>query len=268
MPATPGKPGQKPGVSLPESTTPTPAEDVRALVRLAMTASLASLDQATGHPYASLVLTATTPDGTPLLLISRLARHTRNILGDPRASLLFDGTQGSADPLAGGRATLIGHVVPVEESSIDTARRRFLARHPEAEGYADFADFGFYALRTVAAHYVGGFGRIVELQAADILLDTTGAEALLAAEADFLARMNADHAESIAHYATARLGQPADSWRMSGIDPDGADLTAGRHAARLSFAKRVMNPDDARRTLADLAGAVQGASPRGPEGLT
>ncbi len=253
---------------MPSHSGPTPAEDVRALVRNATTASLASLDLATGHPYASLVLTATAPDGRPLLLVSRLARHTRNILADPRSSLLVDGTSGSADPLAGGRATLIGQLAPVAGEMTGMARQRFLARHPNAEGYAGFADFGFYAFTPECAHYIGGFGRIVEVEAGDILVDTAGAESLLAAEAGIVAQMNADHADAINLYATALLGEPADSWRMSGIDPDGADLTAGRRAARLSFSKRVCNPDDARRTLADLAHAARGASPRAPEGLT
>lgn len=260
-----GKPGQSAGAA----QKPTPAEDVRALTRRASTGALATTDQATGHPYASLVTTATAADGTPLMLLSGLARHTRNLLADPRASLLVDGTAGSADPLAGGRATVIGRIARLTEAgAVSAARARFLARHPEAEGYADFADFGFFALVPERAHYIGGFGRIVDVTAGEILIDTRGAEALMEAEASILAHMNADHAETIALYAKRLLGQPSDSWRMTGIDPEGLDLTAGRRSARLIFAKRVTNPDDARRTLADLAHAARGASPQAPEGLT
>jgi putative heme iron utilization protein len=252
-----GKPGQT-AVTAPQ---PTPAEDVRALTRRALTGSLATLDQATGHPYASLVLVATAADGAPLLLLSGLARHTRNLMADSRASLLVDGTAGSGDPLAGGRATLIGHITPLEGSHAARARTRFLARHPASAGYADFADFGFFALVPERAHYVGGFGRIVEVPAHDILVDTRGAEALLAAEADILAQMNEAHAAALSRYAKRRFCQDADSWRMSGIDTEGLDLVADGTSARLVFAKRVVNPDDACHAIADLAVQHEGLHP-------
>lgn len=258
----------KSGQSGEAARQPTPAEDVRALTRCALTASLATIDQATGYPYASLVTTATACDGTPVMLLSSLARHTRNLLADSRASLLVDGTAGSADPLAGGRATLIGRVSRVADGSAAAARTRFLARHPEAESYADFADFGFFALAPERAHYVGGFGRIIEISGGEIVTSTAGAEALIEAESDIVSHMNEDHFDAVRLYATHLLGQPDDSWRMTGIDPNGADLAAVRRTARLNFAKRVTNPDDARRTLADLARAARGASPRGDEGLT
>ena len=132
------------------------------LIRTALKASLATLDRATGHPYASLILVATEPDGAPVFLISRLALHTRNLEKDPRASLLIDGTGGLGDPLTGGRLTLMGEARP---SASPTALRRFLARHPSAEGYAGFADFSIYALEVASGHYIGGFGRIVDLAA-------------------------------------------------------------------------------------------------------
>src|SRR5262245_49596702 len=117
---------------------PEPAVAARHILRTALKGSLATLDHQTGHPYASLVLTATEPDGSPILLISRLARHTRNLEADARASLLLDATNGLGDPLAGGRLTLVGNARPTPDAA---ALARFLARHPSAEGYAQFADF-------------------------------------------------------------------------------------------------------------------------------
>lgn len=223
------------------------------MVRRGLTAALATFDRATGHPYVSLVLVATTPAGEPLLLLSGLARHTHNLRANSRASLLFDGTSGSADPLAGGRATLIGRVLSRDGA---WARDRFLSRHPSASAYADFADFGFHALAVQGAHFIGGFGRIVELTAADVLIATAGAETLLAAEPEIVAHMNQQHAAAVAHYATEVLGEPVDAWRMTGIDPEGADLVAGARTTRLSFAGRAATPQDARRELAHLAGAA------------
>ena len=167
----------------PSGASATPAEPApasRTLIRTALKASLATLDRATGHPYASLVLVATEPDGTPVFLISRLALHTRNLEKDPRASLLIDGTGGLGNPLTGGRLTLMGEARP---STSPTALRRFLARHPSAEGYAGFADFSVYALEIAGGHYIGGFGRIVDLAPTALLTDTADAGALIAGRA-------------------------------------------------------------------------------------
>ena len=167
----------------PSSQPATPAEPApasRRLIRTALKASLATLDRVTGHPYASLILVATEPDGAPVFLISRLALHTRNLEKDPRASLLIDGTGGLGDPLTGGRLTLMGEARP---SDSPTARRRFLARHPSAEGYAGFADFSIYALEVASGHYIGGFGRIVDLAPAALMTDTADAGALIEARA-------------------------------------------------------------------------------------
>ena len=127
-----------PAKSAPKAT---PAESVKKLLREARKASLATLDRQNGGPYASLVTLATAADGAPLMLISRLAIHTQNILSDPRSGLLIDGTSPEGDPLAGGRVSLMGRVAITENAN---EKRRFLARHPEAEMYAAFTDFAFY----------------------------------------------------------------------------------------------------------------------------
>lgn len=228
----------------------TPAGSARAIVRAALKASLATLDRASGHPYASLVLVATEPSGAPVLLLSRLALHNQNLAGDPRASLLFDATDGAADPLSGARVTLIGHCAPTD---CGTARRRFLARHPSAEMYADFADFSFFALTVERAHLVGGFGRIVGLGAGDLQSDVADAAALVDAEPALLDAINARHATTLARLA-ARPPADADlAWRACGIDPDGVDLVAGPAGARIAFAERVTSPAAALAALAARA---------------
>ena len=81
-------------------------------------------------------------------------------------------------------------------------RRRYLARQPEAEMFAGFADFAFYRIAISAAHLVAGFGRIVDLKPQDVLLDIAGADDLLAAEERASAHMNEDHADALRLYAT------------------------------------------------------------------
>ena len=229
----------------------------RAMVRAALKGALATVHKVSGHPYASLVLTATDADGAPILLISKLAVHTQNLSADPRASLLIDATGTEADPMEGARVTLIGEARPTESA---TARTRFLARHPSAAGYADFPDFGFFTLRPESAHYIGGFGKIVDLPAADLAVSLEGAEGLVAAEPGIVSHMNADHADAIALYATKLLGAAPGAWRMTGIDPEGCDLVLGSRGLRLPFETRITDATAARHELVRLVGVARSSA--------
>lgn len=221
---------------------------VRRLIRSQDRASLATLLAGDGTPYASLVLYATLPDATPILLLSALAEHTKNLKTDPRASLLVDGTAGLADPLTGARATLVGRL---EEIEGDLAQPRYLARHPSSETYVGFGDFRFYALKPARAHFVAGFGRIHWIDAADILQPP--ASALTERETDIVDHMNEDHTEAVGLYATRLLGRTGTGWRMTGIDAEGADLRRDGEVARLEFAARIEDAEAARRELVRLA---------------
>ena len=163
------------------------------LLREARSGALASLIPPNGDPYCSLVNVATAADGAPLLLMSKLAVHTKNILADARVSLMLDERK-EGDPLEGARVMLMGRIA---QNSEPGARQAYLRRHPEAEQFADFADFAFYRITIEKAHLVAGFGRIVDLGPRDILTDLAGAEALVEAEAEAIAHMNADHEDAL-----------------------------------------------------------------------
>lgn len=243
------------------ATDPDPARDARSLVRSALKGSLATLARDGGGPYASLVTVATEPDGTPIVLISRLAVHTQNILADPRVSLMIDGTNPFGDPLAGGRISLQGRMVP---ATSDTHRRRFLARHPGAAMYAGFADFQFYVLAVERAHFIGGFGRILDLERDEVLLDADSAAALAIHEPDIVSHMNEDHADAVALYAaeSGDDGAAASRWQMTGVDPEGFDLASDGQAKRIPFSKLALTPNDVRVELVRLAKSLKGAPGR------
>jgi putative heme iron utilization protein len=224
-----------------------PVRVAKQLMREACIGALASL-RPDGAPYASLVTVATLPDGAPLLLLSRLARHSENIGRDPRVSLLLDG-RGADDPLAGARISIAGRTVRIDDA---VARRRFLARHPEAAGYAGFADFSYWRIEIEGAHLVAGFGRIVDLESEQLITKIDDASQLLAAEEGALAHMNRDHADAIALYATRLLGAEAGEWRVIGIDPEGCDLMLNERVRRLEFSERVQEPNQLRKILAAL----------------
>jgi putative heme iron utilization protein len=225
-----------------------PVRAAKRLVREARIGALASLT-ADRAPYASLVTVATAADNSPLLLLSRLARHTENIRRDPRVSLLIDERRG-ADPLSGARVSIAGQIAPTDEAS---AKRRFLARHPSASGYATFADFGFWRVEIESAHLIAGFGSIVDIERDQILTATEDAADLLAAEESALAHMNQDHREAIGLYATRLLEAVPGTWKIIGIDPEGCDLMVGETVRRLDFPQRVISAAEWRKMIVALA---------------
>jgi len=141
----------------------TPAAIARDLFRKAERAALATLAEG-GSSYASLVLVAEAKDGAPVLLISDLAEHAKNLSRDPRGSLLIDGTAALADPLTGPRMTLMGHLA---KSGDPDLKARFVARHPSAATYAGFKDFATWRMEVERAHLVEGFGQIYWIEGAD-----------------------------------------------------------------------------------------------------
>jgi heme iron utilization protein len=232
-----------------------PAVAAKKLLREGRSAALATLMPASGDPYCSLVNVATAADGAPLLLISRLAVHTKNILADPRVSVMIDERK-AGDPLQGGRVMLMGTAATTDDPE---ARRRYLDRQPEAEMFAGFADFAFYRVTLKAAHLVAGFGRIIDLKPQEILTETADAAELVAAEPRILAHMNADHADAVRLYATKVLGAPDGAWRCVGCDPEGLELQLDRTALRLPFPQRVHAPDALRQVLKQMADEARAA---------
>jgi putative heme iron utilization protein len=229
-----------------------PGRLARSLLRRSRQGALATLMARSGDPYCSLVNVASDADGAPVLLISRLAVHTRNIAGDSRVSLMLD-ERAEGDPLEGARIMLAGRAEQAVGDDIAALRRRYLNAHPSAEVFVEFKDFSFFKIRPSGAHLVAGFGRIVDLEPEQFLTDISGAAALLAAEQGAIDHMNADHREATNLYATRLLGAEAADWCCTGCDPDGLDLQAGGKTLRLDFPERVTGPGELRKMLVKLA---------------
>jgi putative heme iron utilization protein len=232
-----------------------PKASAKKLMRESRSGALGTLMAGSGDPYCSLVNVATAANGAPLLLISQLAVHTKNILADPRVSLMLDERK-EGDPLQGARVMLMGTASKTDSAD---ARRRYLAQQPEAEMFAGFGDFAFYEIKLKGAHLVAGFGRIVDLKPADLLTDLAGAEALVAAESEVIEHMNADHAETCRLYATKLLGAADGDWRCVGCDPEGLDLQHERVGLRLPFPQRVTQPGALRAVLKQMADQARAA---------
>jgi hypothetical protein len=202
------------------------------------------------------VTVATDLDGAPLLLMSTLSAHVRNLERDPRCSILL-AQGGRGDPLAHPRLTVMGTAARSAEARV---RERFLARHPKARLYADFGDFSFWRVDLAGGHLNGGFARAMNLDAAQLATDLAGAEGLVEAESGAVAHMNEDHRDALALYARRLAGAPAADWRATGLDPEGMDLAAGDLTARVAFPRRVTGPGDLRRLLKDMADEARAKS--------
>jgi putative heme iron utilization protein len=224
----------------------------RSLLRRSRQGALATLMPGSGDPYGSLVNVASNWDGSPILLISRLALHTRNILGDPRVSLML-AERAESDPLEGARIMLAGRAEQAGGRDQPILRRRYLNAHPSAEVFVNFKDFSFFRIIPAATHLVAGFGRIVDLTPGQFLTDISDADALLEAEQGAIEHMNADHRDAMKLYATRLLGAEQADWRCTGCDPDGMDMQSGAKALRLDFPERVTNGTALRKMLVRLA---------------
>ena len=234
--------------------TPTHAERARTLVARIPTGTLCTLAlEPQGYPYGSFV-TVAFDEGNPIFLISGLAEHTKNLEGDPRASLMVAET-GAGDPLANGRVTMLGPCTRVEGDD-GRARAAFLAVHPNAAYYADFRDFAFWKLRVNAIRYIGGYGRMSWITQED--WQAAEADPLAPYAAGAIAHMNADHADAMVLYCKA-FSKATDltSATMSGVDRYGFDMSAktpeGPRPIRVAFARPVTTPDELRAALVAMA---------------
>lgn len=236
------------------SPRPTPAEAARTLVAQRRIAALASLSE-DGTPWSSLVVYGLLDDGTPALMVSTLAEHGRNLIRDPRASLMIAAPQSTADPLASGRVTLAGRVKRPTGAREDEAHAACLAAMPAGRVFARFGDVHLWTLEIERVRWVGGYGT----------MGSTTVEEYLAAEPDPTApnaahaieHLNEDHADALLLMAQ-RLGGYPDATRATctSIDRHGIDLVAytprGVAPIRIGYDKRVDEPDGLRAATVEL----------------
>lgn len=262
-------PGYDPGSQPAEPETnpapePSHAERVRTLVAGQTRAALATLaiDPA-GTPFGSIVTYGLDEVGRPVSFVSTLAEHTRNLLADPRASLLvLEAVPAGNDPLAASRATLLGRLEQVaDEAEAEAAKAAYLAANPQAF-YVGYGDFLCVRLEVEHIRYVGGFGRMS-------WVDHAG---YVAAEPDPLAphaagvvdHMNADHAGALVELCHAYAGRAdVTAARMSSVDRYGfevvADVTGPRQqsAFRVGFRTEQVAADGVRKELVGMLHAAR-----------
>lgn len=235
---------------------PSYAERARTLVHLGLTGALSTLSRKQpGHPFGSLMPYAPDERGRPIFLISRMAMHTQNLEADPRASLLV--TQrpvADEDPLALGRLTLLGIAGRLAEGAVAGAREIYLARHPKAEHWADFADFALWRFEVTGAYFVGGFAAMDWIEPG--AYQAARPDPLADSASGIIEHMNRDHADALALFARVLAAEEADEARMVSMDRLGFKLRlrsgSRLHSRRIGFPHEVTSAARCREVLIDM----------------
>ena len=246
----------------PPAREPSHAERCRTLVASANRGALSTIAvEPAGCPYGSVATYGLDDRGDPILFVSLMAEHTQNAMRDPRASLLVtEPVPDGADPLASGRATLMGRLAKVEDAERPTAQVRYLAANPTAEYYIGFGDFVFYRLDVSAIRYVGGYGRMSWVDAGAYAVAEP--DPLAPAAAGIIGHMNADHAEAQVLYCRPLAGYPdTKAATMSAVDRYGFEMIAqgpsGRTAVRLGFPSPCTTGDEVRKAMVSMVGEAR-----------
>ncbi|WP_206487680.1 HugZ family protein [Rhodococcus sp. KRD162] len=254
-----GDPGDAPSIPPPLSPVvddrrPSAAEEARTIAASTNMATLGSLT-ADGDPWASFV-TYGLLEGAPVLCVSRMAEHGRNLDGDQRASLSIVAPRSQTDPLASGRITLAGVVERPQGDELSAAREAHLAGVPAARYYLEYSDFTVWVMRVQRVRWVGGYGR----------MDSATAEAYAVAEPDPVSptsayaidHLNADHSASLAAMARELGGYPdATSAECEAADRYGLDLKVltprGVAYTRVGYATPIDSAAELRAATVELA---------------
>lgn len=238
---------------IPRSSDPTHAERAKTLVHANDEGFLSTIGfRPQGYPFGSVVRYALTDDGSPLLCLSQLAEHTKNLLRDPKASLMVsEEKEAGSDPLAHARVTLVGNLISIEDAERKTARDIYIEKFSHAY-YVDFEDFDFYQLKVQAVRYIGGFGMMSWVKAEDYL--DAEPDPLRPSSRDIIEHMNQDHAEALVLLARAFTEiDDATAGMMTAVDRYGFDVLlqteAGNRAVRIPFTTDVTTPDASRVEL-------------------
>jgi heme iron utilization protein len=209
-----------------------------------------------GYPFGSIAPFVVDHSGCPVILISTLAEHTKNILQNPHVSLIV--LDDADDMQANARLTVLGQAVAADKSDADL-RSRYLRYFPQAAGYFDMHDFSFYRIVPVQARYIAGFGKMGWEEGAAL---TTAMPPLAQQETGIIEHMNADHADNLRAYCKHYHQMDAEQAEMIGIDSQGFDVRASSAqqpstVLRFEFEQPIADAIEARQALVMMAKACR-----------
>ena len=245
------------GVARDQPAIPEPSfsERARTLVYLGRIGSLSTVSRKQpGFPFGSVMPYGLDEHGRPIFLVSTMAMHTQNLKADPRASLLVTQPDASGDALGASRVTVIGNVVTVPEPEVAEARRLYLERYANSKYWVDFDDFSFYRMDVVDVYYVGGFGVMGWVAAADY--DQAQPDPLADVASGIIEHMNADHKDALILLARVFGGVESQEAAMTSVDRLGffvrLKTQEGMRGIRLAFTREVHDSSEARKVLVEM----------------
>jgi heme iron utilization protein len=255
--------GPGPGTNAPTVPEPSFAERARTLVHIGRIGALSTLSlKQPGYPFGSVMPYGLDDRGRPIFLVSTMAMHTQNLHANPRGSLLVTQPDASGDPLGASRVTLVGEVVPVPEPEVAEARQLYLARYVNSRNWVDFEDFSFYRMAVVDIYYVGGFGVMGWVAAADY--DGARPDPLADAAAGIIEHMNADHRDALILMARVFSGVEAQEAAMTSIDRLGFHVrlktSAGMQGLRIPHLREITNMEEARVVFVEMTRQARSAA--------
>ena len=203
----------------------------------------------TGYPFGSVVPYAIGQDGLPLLLLSHLSQHTKNIEADPRCGLtVMQAGDGDVQQLA--RLSAVGDVRAIEAGP---AEGRYFDYFPQTRPYFEQLGFRFYRFEPRRFHWNGGFATARWFSVDRLVRENP---ITLERQREIAAHMNADHRDALGHYLDHHLGHPGDTGgevALLGIDEDGMDLRQGARIVRVPLSRRIASAEEVRDVLVEMA---------------
>jgi putative heme iron utilization protein len=200
-----------------------------------------------------------TEEGEPTFLISSMAMHTRNLQSDPRATLLVIQQPTDGNPLGAGRVSLMGEATPIDEASRDCVAKGYLQRHPDAQNWMNYGDFQFFQLRLIDVYFVGGFGVMGWISAADYR--QARPDPLADLSDSIIAHMNEDHRPAMVLLAERFSLIHAQDAIMTSVDRLGFHLRlqteSGFKGTRIKFPTPIDDAEDVRRVMVALVASAR-----------
>lgn len=210
-----------------------------------------------GYPFGSLAPYALTHEGRPLIYVSRIAEHTRNLAADRRACLtVIEPSSGNRQAV--GRTSLLGDAQEVPAAEREAAARRYFAFFPEQRQYEQFHDFSFWSIEPTRVRWIGGFGEIHWIERDAWLLDTPEWSS---GEAKIVAHMNEDHRDAMEAMCRHSLGAAPEGIEMVAVDPEGFHLRNAGAIHWLAFARLCGTSNEVRMEMVRLTKEARASSP-------
>ena len=203
-----------------------------------------------GYPFGSVVPYCLNKEGKPVILISSIAQHTKNILSDNRVSITAT-ESGIDDGQTAGRITYIGDAIKLDSDDTDSMDR-YYQYFPQSRDYHKTHNFDFYVIEPVRIRYIGGFGEIYWLEKDSFLMSNPFS---FEEENGISEHMNADHTDAMKHYCHSNKINYSEEHTpvMVGIDSEGFNLRIGDKICRINFDEPVANAMEVRKALVAMA---------------